>query len=202
VRALLFAFLSLCGSSCLYQPFVPTSSVMREVRDGAIVTPAGEAKVVLVRPSWFGPNVTLRVFDEDGRFLADVVAHSHVTFAVAAGDHVWTMLAREIDLAPSGRRLLHAHLGAGRVYFAEIDWELGEGPYLESITPRSPDWFHVRGWMRSTTSWTPDDHAFGRPVIGGLERLDATLVDAASLSANELDTHTLQVEDGAATTGE
>jgi hypothetical protein len=169
---------------------------MHEVADGEIVTPPDEAKVVVVRPSWHGPNVTLRVYDEDGRFLADVVAHAHATFAVPPGDHVWTMLAREMDLEPTARRLVFARVGAGRVYFTEIFWELGEGPYLVAITPRSADWLHVRAWMQSTTSLTPDEDAVGRPVLGGLERLDVTLARAASLSLDERAAHTLDVEDG------
>jgi hypothetical protein len=195
-RPSLFFVVTLVCAGCLYAPLVPTSRVMREVTDADIATPPDEARIVVVRPSWFGPNVTLRLFDEDGRFLADVVAHTHATFAVRPGDHVWTMLAREIDLEPTGRRAVFAQVGAGRVYFTQIFWELGEGPFFESITPRSSDWIHVRAWMASTTSLAPDDDAFGRPVVGGLERLDVTRTRAAELSVEEREAYTLRVEDG------
>jgi hypothetical protein len=177
--------------------FVPTSNAMHEQSPAALATRSDRALVVFLRPSYFGAAYALRVVDENGCFVADVAAHTHVAAALPPGEHVFTMAGRELDIMLVPQNILYARLGAARVYFVLVDVDLN-GPTLSAVTARTEDWARVREWIADTPGLEPNDDALGKPVLGGSALMEEATRRAAALTTDERAMRTLNEEDGVA----
>jgi hypothetical protein len=194
---LLLATSLLAGCSSL-DMFVPASGAMHEASPNALSTPRDKALVVFLRPSYFGAIYSLRLVDERGAFVADVPGHTHVSVALPPGEHTFTGFGREVEVALSPRNILFANLGAGRVYFVYVDVDLGEGPYLEAISPGSEHWPSVREWIADTPGQEPYEETVGKSVLGGADLMKKALERAESLGPGGRAMRTLLLEQGTA----
>jgi len=195
LAGMLGAGLALTGCSTL-DVFVPTTGTMHDAPPVAMTDPASNALVVFVRPSYFGAIYSLRVVDENGLFVADVPAHTHASVVLPPGKHTFTMLAREVEVMITPKNVLWAELGAGRVYFVYVDVNIGDGPYLAAIGPKSEHWNEVREWMAETDSLAPNGDAFEKSVMGGKDVMEEALLRGKRLSPDERAERTLEIADG------
>ena len=193
----LIAIASITTACSTLDLFVPTSPAMHDATPAALATPSDRARVVFLRPSYFGAAYALRVVDEAGCFVADVPGHSHVSVTLSPGGHVLTTEGRELDVMMNPKNILFARVGMARVYFVLVDVGF-QGPTLEALTSTSEDWARVREWILDTPGLEPNDDARSRPVLGGRERMEEARKRAESLTPAEVSARTLEVQDGVA----
>jgi hypothetical protein len=183
----------------------------------AIVAPPDKATVVFLRHGSWGAAVGTSVIDDHGRYLGDALAESYFAVNQAPGEHVystWKTMAgffrtNTENWGMENAAAVHATLAPGRVYYVEIDPRMGlwkAQAELFAVTPRSPKWAQVQGWLATTTMMRVDwrgGQADLQSRAGGKQLQEEVRVGQEALAhynPAELEERTLRPEDGVLTT--
>jgi hypothetical protein len=127
-----------------------SASMVKNTSRQALVPPRGQALVVFIRPSSSDSSKQFTLLDHNARYLGDSLPRSHHAVPLLPGQHTFICWSEN-----SGA--LRATLAADRVYYVEVGSQLGSfSPRcnLLAVTPRSPRWSQLPGWLGAT-----DQHA-------------------------------------------
>jgi hypothetical protein len=111
-RALAGLACALLALGCASSPF------MTDAPHPALTPRPGAAMVVFLRPDGAAPNTTVRILDEQNRFLGDSLPNRCFASEVEPGERL--LVGWGANPAP-----LFAHLAAGEVYFVEVSLRIG-----------------------------------------------------------------------------
>jgi hypothetical protein len=195
IRRFALAFTLLLGA-----PFTAacagSSEYMREVPSAPpIAAPADKATVVFVRPSNLAFKINFAILDQNGNWMGDAVAEKHFAVTLPPGEYMFVGWAENTAA-------LKATLAAGRVYYVEVEAEMGAFSAqvaLEALTPRNEDYKDLSKWLHETDRLEPLPS--GAAYIQG--RRDDALKRVASARENwdgysneDKEKRTLRAEDG------
>jgi hypothetical protein len=144
---LLLLLLSGCGAS---SDFMTSAKALPDTAPAA-----GEATIVFVRPSDFASAMVMTIMDDQGRFLGDSTASSCFRSQLAAGGHLLIGWAENTAA-------LQADLAADQLYYVEVSARPGfwsSQVQLFAVTPSSPQWSELPGWLAHCEPLIPDEAA-------------------------------------------
>jgi hypothetical protein len=173
-----------------------SSSYMKKVGSlQAIAVATDRATVVFIRPSGLGFAINFAILDQQGHWVGDAVSESHFAALLPPGEYMFVAWAENTAA-------LKATLGAGRVYYVQVDPAMGAFSarvFLEALTPRSDDWKKVSGWLKGTNRLEPlptgAAYIEGRH-IDAMKRVTSANENWVGYTAEEKQRRTLLVEDG------
>jgi hypothetical protein len=155
-----------------------------------------KATVVFVRHSGLGGRLKTTILDETGRFLGEDWGSTYFTAQVTPGDHVFIAWAENTAA-------LKATLAAGKTYFVEVEPRMGAlsaRVHLLAVSPKSPKFAQVRGWMAESQHIVTDETAgqayLQRRAADVQERIRRAQEALTKYSAEELGERTLGADDG------
>lgn len=154
--------------------------------------PPDRAMVVFLRPAYVGNAISAAVYNDD-EFLGIVMRHSYIAAPTSPGTHRFMVVSEAADF-------LGADLEGGKIYFVNVVPRMGWWRArfsLQAITPSSPEWADLGGWLAESREATLNDEgrAWARENQASVkEKKDAYLVDW--LSKPEAERPVLRPGDG------
>jgi hypothetical protein len=113
--------------------------------------PEDKALVVFLRPAFRDHAISAAVYEDD-RFVAIVMAHTHINHLTQPGTHRYMVVSEAADF-------LDADLEGGKIYFINVVPRMGMWRArfsLTAITPQSEAWSKLKGWLVESYQVVPN----------------------------------------------